>query len=172
MASYVLVLLARSIKYYCMMLKETRNKYGLTQKEAALLIGIPYRTYVRYEENDSFSNSYKYKKMIEDLDKLLTIDEDHDVLKLADIKSKLIPILEKHDISFCYLFGSYARGDAVPTSDIDILIDTNMTGFEYLSLVEEIRTALSKRIDLLRLCDLKSDNPIIVEILKEGVRIL
>ena len=153
-----------------MELREIRKKHNLTQKEASSLIGVPYRTYVRYEENGS--SNYKYRKMVEDLENFLRVDESHGILSISDIKSKLIPILEKHDISFCYLFGSYARGDAAPTSDIDILIDTNMTGFEYLSLVEEIRTALSKRIDLLRLCDLKSDNPIIVEILKEGVRIL
>ena len=155
-----------------MLLRETRNKYGLTQKEAALLIGIPYRTYVRYEESDSFSNSYKYRKMVEDLENRLRIDEEHGVLKLSDIKSALIPVLESHNISFCYLFGSYARGDASQTSDVDILVDTDITGFDYFSLVEEIRQALSKKIDLLRLCDLKPDNPIIVEILKEGVRIL
>ena len=155
-----------------MLLRETRNKYGLTQKQAALLIGIPYRTYVRYEESDSFSNSYKYRKMVEDLENRLRIDEEHGVLKLSDIKAALIPVLERHNISFCYLFGSYARGDASQTSDVDILVDTDITGFDYFSLVEEIRQALSKKIDLLRLCDLKPDNPIIVEILKEGVRIL
>jgi len=155
-----------------MLLRETRNKYGLTQKQAASLIGIPYRTYVRYEENDSFSNNYKYKKMVEDLENRLRIDEEHGVLKLSDIKAALIPVLESHNISFCYLFGSYARGDASQTSDVDILVDTDITGFDYFSLVEEIRQALSKKIDLLRLCDLKPDNPIIVEILKEGVRIL
>ena len=155
-----------------MLLRETRNKYGLTQKQAALLIGIPYRTYVRYEESDSFSNSYKYRKMVEDLENHLRIDEEHGVLKLSDIKAALIPVLESHNISFCYLFGSYARGDASQTSDVDILVDTDITGFDYFSLVEEIRQALSKKIDLLRLCDLKPDNPIIVEILKEGVRIL
>ena len=155
-----------------MLLRETRNKYGLTQKQAALLIGIPYRTYVRYEENDSFSNSYKYRKMVEDLENHLRIDEEHGVLKIKDIKKALIPVLESHNISFCYLFGSYARGDASRTSDVDLLVDTDITGFDYFSLVEEIRQALSKKIDLLRLCDLKPDNPIIVEILKEGVRIL
>ena len=155
-----------------MILREIRNKYGLTQKEAASLIGIPYRTYVRYEENNSFSNNYKYKKMVEDLENLLRIDESHGVLKLDHIKTTLIPILESHNISFCYLFGSYARGDASQTSDVDLLVDADITGFDYLSLVEEIRQALSKKIDLLRLCDLKLGNPIIVEILKEGMRIL
>ena len=155
-----------------MLLRETRNKYGLTQKQAALLIGIPYRTYVRYEESDSYSNSYKYRKMVEDLENHLRIDEEHGVLKIKDIKKALIPVLESHNISFCYLFGSYARGDASRTSDVDLLVDTDITGFDYFSLVEEIRQTLSKKIDLLRLCDLKPDNPIVIRILKEGVRLL
>ena len=33
-----------------MNLKEIRRQNGLTQKDAANLVGIPYRTYIRYEE--------------------------------------------------------------------------------------------------------------------------
>ena len=153
-----------------MELREIRKKHNLTQKEASSLIGVPYRTYVRYEE--SGSSNYKYRKMVEDLENFLRVDESHGILSISDIKSKLIPILEKHNIYFCYLFGSYARGDALPTSDIDLLIDTDITGFDFFSLVDEIRNELSKKIDLIRLCDLKSENPIIVEILKEGIKLL
>lgn len=32
-----------------MTLKELRISYGLTQKEAALSIGVPLRTYIRHE---------------------------------------------------------------------------------------------------------------------------
>ena len=155
-----------------MVLKQIRQQHGLTQKEASSLIGIPYRTYVRYEEDASYSTSYKYKKMVEDLNNLLRIDENHGILSITDIKSKLIPLLQSHNISFCYLFGSYARGDMAPTSDIDLLIDTDITGLDFFSLVEEIRKTLNKKIDLLRLCDIKPDNPIVVEILKEGIRLL
>ena len=154
-----------------MLLKQLRNKYQITQKEAANLIGIPYRTFVRYEENEPLHNSYKYAKMLNDLENALRIDEDHGILSISTIKSLLLPILDKHNIKYCYLFGSYSRNEAKDNSDVDLLIDTQISGIQFLELVEEIRTTLCKKIDLLRLKDLKSDNPIVLEILKEGIRL-
>ena len=39
-------------------------------------------------------------------------------------------------------------------------------------LIEEMRTALHKKVDLLKLADLKADNPIIIEVLKYGIRLM
>ena len=160
--------------FYClsMKLKEIRKSHKITQKQASMIIGIPYRTYVRYEEDDSYLDTYKYKKMVEDLSNALRIDESTGILTFNQIKELLIPLLEKFNITYCYLFGSYARNDAKETSDVDLLMDTNITGIKFFELVEQIRNTLHKKIDLLRLCDLTPNNPIVIEILKEGVRIL
>ena len=155
-----------------MNLVEIRKQNGLTQKEAAALIGIPYRTYIRYEENEAYSSSYKYKMILDNLTDKLKVDEEHGILSFDRIKNNLVPILNKHNISYCYLFGSYSRGEARENSDVDLLIDTDITGLQFFELVEEIRTSLHKKIDLLRLKDLSSDNPIILKILKEGIRII
>ena len=155
-----------------MNLKEVRRQSGLTQKEAALLVDIPYRTYLRYEENESYITSYKYKKIMEDLTNKVRVDEEHGILSLDKIKQILLPILLKHNITYCYLFGSYARGTMSEKSDIDLLIDTSITAIKFFNLVEEIRNSLHKKIDLLRLSDLSSDNPLVLEILKEGIRLL
>ncbi len=155
-----------------MKLVDIRKEHGLTQKQAAELVGIPYRTYVRYENDPSYVGTYKYQKIVEDLINKLRIDEEHGILSLDKIKKLLIPILDKHNIKYCYLFGSYARGEARDNSDIDLLVDTDITGMSFFALVEEIRDTLHKKIDLLRLIDLTSNNPIILEILKEGIRII
>lgn len=155
-----------------MTLKELRKKHKLTQKEAALIVGIPYRTYIRYEDDELYQSSYKYKKILEDLNNCLKIDEEHGVLSIQTIKELLIPILSKYNITYCYLFGSYARGEARNNSDVDLLVDTDITGLSFLQLVEEIRTTLNKKIDILRLCDLQYNNPIILQILKEGIKLL
>ena len=158
--------------FKCMNLKDIRKRHSLTQKQAADLIGIPYRTYVRYEEDDSYINTYKYKKMVEDLNQKLLIDEEHGILSIDTIKALLIPILEKYNITYCYLFGSYARNEARDSSDVDLLVDTEITGLAFLNLIEEIRTTLCKKVDLLRLIDLSDNNPIVLEILKGGVRLI
>ena len=155
-----------------MNLIDIRKENSLTQKDAAMLIGIPYRTYIRYEENESYKDSYKYKKILEDLLNATRIDENKGVLTIDKIKSLLVPILTKHNISRCYLFGSYARNEAKENSDIDLLIDTDITGLAFFELAEEIRETLHKKIDLLRLKDLAENNPIAVTILKEGIKIL
>ena len=172
MAYFLLTIFAKMVNYKCMNLKELRKQNDITQKEAALMVGIPYRTYIRYEENEQYAKSYKYKKIMDDLSNLLKVDEEHGLLTIEKIKELLIPVLESHNISFCYLFGSYAKKTAKESSDVDLLVDTDITGLAFFGLVEEIREILHKKIDLLRLKDLSSDNPIVLEILKEGVRII
>ena len=155
-----------------MTLKETRESYGISQIDAANVLGIPVRTLRRYETNEEYGLPLVRNVLIDLLNEKYEITEEKGILTLEAIKSTLIPILRNKNISFCYLFGSYAKGCAKPTSDVDLLIDTDITGLEFFSLAEEIRTKFHKKIDLLRLKDLQSDNPIILEILKEGIRLL
>ena len=150
-------------------LSDLRKQKRLTQKEAAILIGIPYRTYVRYEENDHYANTFKYRKIIEELENKTRIDEEHGILSIQTIKEIVLPILKKHNINKCYLFGSYAKNMARDNSDIDLLVETDMTGLAYLNLIEELRDALQKKVDLLNLNDVSESNSISLTILKEGV---
>lgn len=48
------------------------------------------------------------------MDRIYAIDE---------ISSIIAPILKNYGVSRAYLFGSYARGEALPGSDIDLRID-------------------------------------------------
>ena len=155
-----------------MTLKELRKQNGLTQTQAAQLVGIPFRTYIRYEGEFAGKDSFKSQMIFNTLKEKTIIDEERGILTIERIKERVVPILRKHKISFCYLFGSYAKGCPKATSDIDLLVDTELSGLKFFNLVEEIRTVLNKKIDLLRLSDLKTDNPIVLEILKEGIRLL
>lgn len=155
-----------------MTLKETRESYSISQQEAASILGIPVRTLRRYETDENYGNPLVRGALITLLNEKYEITEEKGTLSLSKIKEVVLPILLSKKISFCYLFGSYAKGTAKESSDVDLLIDTDITGLEFFALVEEIRTKLHKKIDLLRLKDLQSDNPIILEILKEGIRLI
>ena len=172
MVNFYFTKLAKMVNYSCMNLKELRKKYKITQKDAASIVGIPYRTYIRYEENSSYVSTYKYKKIYIDLENKLRIDESHGILSIDSIREILIPILKEKNINYCYLFGSYAKGNPRENSDVDLLVDTSITGMEFFKLVELLRETLGKKVDLLRLSDLQSNNPIVLEILKDGIRIL
>lgn len=43
--------------------------------------------------------------------------------EINEIKSRIEPIAKAYGIKRVFLFGSYAKGKATPTSDIDILIE-------------------------------------------------
>jgi predicted nucleotidyltransferase len=79
--------------------------------------------------------------------------------------------LATEPVSFAYLFGSYAKGQASGDSDVDLLISGSITGLAYFGLGGRLEDALHKKVDLLRLDDLTKNPPLLQEILKTGYRI-
>ena len=43
---------------------------------------------------------------------------------VAEIRQLILPIAQRYGVERVFLFGSYARGDAMPGSDIDLRIDS------------------------------------------------
>jgi predicted nucleotidyltransferase len=65
-------------------------------------------------------------------------------------KEKIIEICRRNDISFCALFGSFARGEANSDSDIDLLVRfSKPKGYDWLDAAIEIEEALGKKVDLI-----------------------
>ena len=48
------------------------------------------------------------------------------------IRQMIAPIAEKYHLKAVFLFGSYARGDATESSDVDLLVDTAGTSLKSL----------------------------------------
>ncbi|MBQ9840520.1 MAG: nucleotidyltransferase domain-containing protein [Erysipelotrichaceae bacterium] len=153
------------------MLKKIRNKLGITQKEASKITGIPLRTYINYELDETKQNSIKYKYILETLKELTKVDEEHGILSLNDIIDKCKNVFMEYPVDFCYLFGSYAKGKATEISDIDLLISTNISGMKFFGLVENLRLSLNKKIDLLTIDQIVDNKELLNEILKDGVKI-
>jgi predicted nucleotidyltransferase len=109
--------------------------------------------------------------MCEKLMKYNVIDEENGILSIDDIKSITANVLNKYNVNFCYLFGSYAKNKATETSDIDLLIDIDITGLDFFGLVEELRIELCKKIDLLKINQLLNNEELLKEILKSGIKI-
>lgn len=154
-----------------MTLRELRKNKGITQKQAADYVGIPLRTYSNYENDPKKQNNIKYQYIIEKLHTYGYIDEANGVLTLEEIKNVCVNILSKYPVDYCYLFGSYAKGKATPTSDVDLLIHTSLSGLKFYGLVEELREQLKKKVDVLDQKQIIENFALTNEILKDGVKI-
>lgn len=71
-------------------------------------------------------------------------------MNFEEVKKKIIPILKKSGVKYAGVFGSYARGEARPDSDVDILVKFigTATFASYLRLDEDLRKELGRDIDL------------------------
>ena len=152
-------------------LKELRIEKKMTQQEVADLVGISLRSYKSYENDEEKRDTIKYKYIVEQLSKINYIDEETGILELEDIVRKCTEVFERYEVSFCYLFGSYAKGKATQTSDVDLLISANVKGLKFYGLVEEIRTALHKKVDVIDMNQLKENIELTEEIFKDGIKI-
>lgn len=64
-------------------------------------------------------------------------------------KEKIIDICKRNDISYCALFGSFARGEATETSDIDLLVRfSKPVGWKFYGIAEDLEDALGRKVDL------------------------
>ena len=157
-----------------MTLLQTRKQYNISQIEAAKTLDIPVRTYIRYEQDDNYGSKLKRQTMINVINDKYEITEDKGVLSVSQIKKELTILFDKQYqgvVEFCYLFGSYAKGYATETSDVDLCVCSSLTGMRVAGLAETIRSVLHKKIDLIRFDTLKDNLELINEIMKDGIKI-
>lgn len=154
-----------------MTLRELRKNKGITQQEAANFLGVPLRTYSNYENDIKKQTSIKYIYMVEKLYTYGYVDEENGILTLDEIKKVCVEVFSKYSVEYCYLFGSYAKGKAKATSDVDLLVCTNLSGLKFYGLVEELREALKKKVDVLDQKQLIDNFELTNEILKDGIKI-
>lgn len=91
---------------------------------------------------------------------------------LQTIREKVVPILKKAGVTHSSIFGSTARGDNRPDSDIDILIDfpKSKSLFDFVELKLKLEDTLNKKVDLVEFNHIKPR--IREQILNEQVPIL
>ncbi len=154
-----------------MTLKELRKQKKLTQVECAAYLGIPTRTYQCYEADERKQDSFKYRYMMQKLDEYGYVDEQTGMLPIGKIRDITAEIFADYDVSFCYLFGSYAKGKATETSDVDLLVATSASGMRFYDMVEALREGLKKKVDVLNLEQLNNNPELVGEILKNGIKI-
>ena len=148
-----------------------RIEKNLTQAEASELLGVSLRSYKTYENDPEKADTLKYRFLLSELEKYVSVDEEHGLLSIEDIKSSCATVFSEYSVKYCILFGSYAKGTATEKSDVDLLISTDVTGLRFFGIAERLRYELKKNIDLLDLSQLSGNKDLIDEILSYGVKV-
>lgn len=72
------------------------------------------------------------------------------MITLADISSALTRVLPRYDVREAYLFGSFARGEQTPDSDIDLRLacGDSMTFGALYQLSLDLEDELGRKVDI------------------------
>ena len=90
-------------------------------------------------------------------------------LSYPELEATIRLLLKKYHAEYALLFGSYARGEATPNSDIDLVV-VGGPGFIF-ALGEELRQLTRKDADVFELRELNTGTPFYNTVMQEGVRI-
>lgn len=71
-------------------------------------------------------------------------------MSVDEIRTITAPVFQRHGISYAAVFGSAARGEDRPDSDVDILVrlGRRMGMVGYMRLIEDLENVLHKNVDL------------------------
>lgn len=81
------------------------------------------------------------------------------------------PIAEKYRIQNVYLFGSYARGEATYSSDLDFLVygGEQFKRTMIFAFAEDLRKALGKNVDVFEINEINENSDFYHTIMRERV---
>ncbi len=69
---------------------------------------------------------------------------------LQQKRSEILQIANQHGATNVRVFGSVARGEAGPDSDIDLLVefDADRDLFDHVALIQELEVLLGRKVDV------------------------
>jgi hypothetical protein len=87
------------------------------------------------------------------------------------IFEKIVSILKGHGVKTIGIFGSYARGEAGPESDIDVLVEFSgrKSLLDIVGIEQELSEALGIKVDLLTE---KSISPYLIDSVKKEMAVI
>ena len=74
------------------------------------------------------------------------------ITPFSSIKKKALPVLKRHDVKRAGIFGSFARGEETPASDVDFLIEyegRKKSLFDLIELKADLEKTLARKVDVI-----------------------
>lgn len=91
------------------------------------------------------------------------------IYSVDEIKNVLYPVFVRYNVKKAVLFGSYVKGMADKNSDVDLLLDSRLRGLKFVGLIEDVRSALDKEVDVFDETHIIPGSKISSEIQKDGI---
>jgi len=93
------------------------------------------------------------------------------IYERENIRRIVKPIAEKYRIQNVYMFGSYARGEATYSSDLDFLVygGEQFKRTMIFAFAEELRKALEKNVDVFEINEINENSDFYHTIMRERV---
>ena len=93
------------------------------------------------------------------------------IYERENIRRIVKPIAEKNRIQNVYMFGSYARGEATYSSDLDFLVygGEQFKRTMIFAFAEELRKALEKNVDVFEINEINENSDFYHTIMREMV---
>ena len=95
------------------------------------------------------------------------------MLTMQEIERSVSLLLKKYHVQSAILFGSYARGEATDSSDLDLVLyggehfkKTNIFAF-----AEDLRQQTGKDVDAFEISEIEQGTPFYNAVMREGIRI-
>ena len=90
-----------------------------------------------------------------------------------DIENTIKALLVRYNAEYALLFGSYARGEETPDSDIDVVVfgGDNFKKSNIFAFAEDLRETLGKNADVFEISEVNKGTPFYDNLMKEGVKI-
>ena len=90
------------------------------------------------------------------------------------VEKTIKELLARYNAEYALLFGSYARGDETPESDIDVVVfgGDHFKKTDIFAFVEDLREALATNADVFEISGVDKGTPLYDSLMKEGIKIL
>ena len=90
-----------------------------------------------------------------------------------DIERCVRILLKRYHAEYALLFGSYARGEETPDSDIDIVVvgGERFKKTDIFAFAEDLRIMLSKDADVFEISEINAGTPFYDSLMRDGIKI-